>query len=64
MTIVESCATKSLVGLMKIEFRPITAAVIAVVLDSAAIAEGVRSRRLVRTQVAPAAAGAITISHR
>jgi hypothetical protein len=46
MTIVESCATKSLVGLMKIEFRLITAAVIAVVLDSAAAAEGARFRPL------------------
>src|SRR5437773_8747899 len=31
---------------MKIEFRPITAAVIAVVLVSAAVADGARSRRL------------------
>jgi hypothetical protein len=32
MTIVESCAIKSLVGLVKIEFHLITAAVIAAIL--------------------------------
>jgi len=46
MTIVECFATKSLVSLMKIEFRQIMAAVIALVLVSAAIAEGARSRPL------------------
>jgi hypothetical protein len=45
MTIVESCAIKSLVGLVKIEFRLITT-VIGVVLISAAVAEAARSRPL------------------
>jgi len=46
MTIVESYAIKSLFRLMKIAFRLITTAVIAVALISAAIAEGARSRPL------------------
>jgi hypothetical protein len=44
---------------MKFEFRLITAAVIAGVLDSAAIAEGAPSRRLACTQFAPAEASAM-----
>jgi hypothetical protein len=43
---IESCAIKSLFRLMKIEFRLITAAVIAVVLISAAVVEAARSRPL------------------
>jgi hypothetical protein len=40
MTIVESCAIKSLFFLMKIEFRLITAAVIAAILISPIVARG------------------------
>jgi hypothetical protein len=46
MTIADFCAIKSLLRLMKIEFRLIAAAVIAVVLVSVAVTEGARSRPL------------------